>query len=63
MSEIKIFTISGEIRKRNIKIPFEKEIFEVNKENALEKLFSELGSQHKAKRFEIKINDLKEKEK
>ena len=63
MGEIKIFTISGEIRKRNIKIPFEKEIFEVNKENALEKLFSELGSQHKAKRFEIKINDLKEKEK
>ena len=63
MSEIKIFTISGEIRKRNIKIPFEKEIFDVNKENALEKLFSELGSQHKAKRFEIKINDLKEKEK
>ncbi len=63
MSEIKIFTISGEIRKRNIKIPFEKEISEVNKENALEKLFSELGSQHKAKRFEIKINDLKEKEK
>lgn len=62
MSEIKIFTISGEIRKRNIKIPFEKEIFDVNKENALEKLFSELGSQHKAKRFEIKINDLKEKE-
>jgi len=63
MSRIKTFIISGEIRKRYSKIPFKKEIFDVNKENALEKLFSELGSKHKAKRFEIRINNLEEKEK
>lgn len=44
-----------------MKIPFEKEIVDISKENALEKLFSDLGSKHKAKRFEIKIIDIKEK--
>ncbi len=44
-----------------MKIPFEKEITDISKENALEKIFSELGSKHKAKRFDIKIIDVKEK--
>jgi ribosomal protein L20A (L18A) len=61
LTEVKNFIITGEIKKRSMKIPFEKEIVDINKENALEKLFSELGSRHKAKRFEIKIIDIKEK--
>ncbi len=44
-----------------MKIPFEKEITDISKENALEKIFSEFGSKHKAKRFDIKIIDIKEK--
>lgn len=62
MSEIKTFIISGEIKKRSTKIPFIKEIKDIKKENAIEKLYTELGSRHKAKRFEIKIISLEEKE-
>jgi len=61
LTEVKNFIIIGEIKKRFIKIPFEKEIVDISKENALEKIFSDLGSKHKAKRFEIKIIDVKEK--
>ena len=62
MGELKTFIISGEIRKRLTKIPFIKEINEIKKENAIEKLYTVLGSRHKAKRFEIKILSLEEKE-
>lgn len=62
MGELKTFIISGEIRQRFIKIPFIKEINEIKKENAIEKLYTDLGSRHKAKRFEIKILSLEEKE-
>ncbi len=62
MSKIKSFIITGYIKKRYEKIPFKKYIFDVKKESALEKLYSELGSRHKAKRFEIKINNVEEKE-
>ena len=61
MDEVKTFIISGEIKKRLTKIPFTKEIISTKKENAIEKLYTELGSRHKAKRFEIKIKSLEEK--
>lgn len=61
LGEVKTFIISGEIKKKNMKIPFEKEIVDIKEENALEKLFSDVGSKHKVKRFEIKIIDVKEK--
>lgn len=61
MGEIKTFIISGEIQKRLKKISFIKEIKDIKKENAIEKLYTELGSRHKAKRFEIKIINLEEK--
>lgn len=61
MDEVKTFIISGEIKKRLTKIPFTKEIKSIKKENAIEKLYTELGSRHKAKRFEIKIKSLEEK--
>jgi ribosomal protein L20A (L18A) len=61
LAEVKNFIITGEIKKRFMKIHFEKEIVDISKENALEKIFSELGSRHKAKRFEIKIINIKEK--
>ena len=62
MGEVRTFIISGEIKKRLIKIPFIKEIKDIKKENAIEKLYTDLGSRHKAKRFEIKIISLEEKE-
>jgi ribosomal protein L20A (L18A) len=61
MGEIKTFIISGEIKKRLTKISFIKEIKDIKKENAIEKLYTDLGSRHKAKRFEIKIINLEEK--
>jgi large subunit ribosomal protein LX len=61
LGEVKTFIISGEIKKRLTKIPFIKEVKSTKKENAIEKLYTELGSRHKAKRFEIKIKSLEEK--
>ncbi len=62
MVKVKTFIISGEIRKKYANIPFSKEIIDVKKENVLEKIYAELGSRHKAKRFEIKIIKFEEKE-
>lgn len=55
MSEVKIFRVSGEINKPNFKTKFKKEIRAVKKEDAVDHLYKEIGSKHKAKRFQIKI--------
>jgi large subunit ribosomal protein LX len=60
MCEVKTFKIKGEIRKRNMKAPFQKEIRAVKAQDALDKVYMEIGSKHKAKRFEIKIIEVEE---
>jgi len=57
MSEIKIYKITGYIRKPKINrnIPMTIEIKAVKIEDALEQAYSVLGSKHKAKRTEIFI--------
>lgn len=60
MSTLKVFRIRGEIRKPNWETPFAKEVVAVKPEHAIEKVYTELGSKHRAKRFHIKILSVEE---
>jgi large subunit ribosomal protein LX len=57
---MKVFRVTGEIRKPNLKTPFRKEIIAIKPEHAVERVYAELGSKHRVKRFHIKIFDVKE---
>ena len=60
MSQVKVFQIKGDLRKKGEKLPFHKEIRAVKKEDALQHLYAEMGSKHKARRFEIIIRSIEE---
>ncbi|MCJ7425240.1 50S ribosomal protein L18Ae [Candidatus Bathyarchaeota archaeon] len=57
---MKVFRVTGEIRKPNLKTSFKQEIIAAKPENAVEKVYAELGSKHRVKRFHIKINSVDE---
>ena len=57
---MKVFRVMGEIRKPNWKTPFEKEVVALKPEHAIEKVYTELGSKHRVKRFHIKIDKVEE---
>ena len=60
MSEVKKFKITGEIKKGLTKVPFSVEFNALKKEHALQRLYAEMGSKHRARQFEIKIKDVQE---
>ena len=60
MSQVRVFQIKGDLRKRGENLPFHKEIRAVKKEDAIQHLYAEMGSKHKARRFEIRINSIEE---
>lgn len=60
MNKLKIFRVTGEIRKPNLKTSFRKEVVAVKSEHAIEKVYTELGSKHRVKRFHIKITTVEE---
>lgn len=60
MSEIKIFRVTGKITKPNWQTSFQKEIRALKQEEALDHVYKEIGSKHKAKRFQIKILKVEE---
>jgi large subunit ribosomal protein LX len=60
MSEVKVFRVTGEIRKPNFRTDFRKEVRALKPEEAVERIYMELGSKHKAKRFQIKIIKVEE---
>lgn len=57
---MKVFRVIGEIQKPNLKTPFRKEVIAVKPEHAVEKVYAELGSRHRVKRFHIKIANVEE---
>jgi large subunit ribosomal protein LX len=57
---VKIFRIEGVITKPNNVMRFSKEIRAVKREDALEKIYADLGSHHKVKRVHVKIASIKE---
>lgn len=60
MSEVKKFRITGEIKKGMSKIPFSVEFSALKKEHALQRLYAEMGSRHRARQFEIRVKDVQE---
>jgi len=57
---LKVFRVTGEILKPNLKTSFSKEIIAAKSEHAVEKVYAELGSKHRVKRFHIKIINVEE---
>jgi large subunit ribosomal protein LX len=60
MSEVKVFRVIGQIRKPNFQTEFQKEIRALKPEDAIEKVYMELGSKHRVKRFQIIISRVEE---
>jgi len=60
MSKLKVFRVTGEIKKPNLKTSFRKEVVAVKPEHAVERVYAELGSKHRVKRFHIKIVSVEE---
>lgn len=64
MSEVKIFKIKGRMLLSHDRLPewrdFTLYVRALKKEHALERVYSELGSRHKLKRYHIKIEEVRE---
>lgn len=65
MVKVKTFRVAGEIQEPKMKATFLKEIRALKPDNAVEKIYAELGSRHKVKRCHIhivKVEEVKPKE-
>ncbi|MCE4618585.1 MAG: 50S ribosomal protein L18a [Desulfurococcales archaeon] len=64
MSDVKIYLVSGEMMLSHDRFPewrkFSIYVRAVKPEDAIEKVYSDLGSRHKLKRYHIKIKEVKE---
>jgi len=60
MSQVRLFKITGELRKGGDKLPFTKNIKATKEEDALQHLYADMGSRHKARRFEIAVKRIEE---
>lgn len=57
---MKVFKVTGEINKPNLRTPFLKEVLADKSEHAVEKVYAEIGSKHRVKRCHIHIGNVKE---
>jgi large subunit ribosomal protein LX len=57
---MKVFRVTGEIRKPNLKTPFVKEVLADKSEHAVEKVYTEIGSKHRVKRYHMTISKVEE---
>jgi large subunit ribosomal protein LX len=60
MSEVKVFRVIGKIRKPNFETEFRKEVRALKPEDAVEKVYMELGSKHRVKRYQMTISKVEE---
>ena len=60
LSEVKKFQITGEIKKGKTRIPFNVQISALKQEDAMQRLYADMGSRHRARRFEIMIKSVQE---
>ena len=60
MTEVKVFRVVGKITKPNYKTDFRKEIRALKPEEAVEKVYMEIGSKHRAKRSQIRVLKVEE---
>ena len=52
---MKAFKVTGQIKKPRLSTPFVRELVADKSEHAVEKVYAEIGSRHRVKRFHIKI--------
>ena len=57
---MKVFRVTGKINKPKLKTAFAKEVVVDKPEHAVEKVYAEIGSKHRVKRFHIKISGVEE---
>ena len=57
---MKVFRVTGEIRKPNLATPFAKEVIAEKPEHAVERVYAEIGSKHRVKRYHLKISGVDE---
>ena len=57
---MKVFKVTGQIRKPNLNTQFQKEVVAAKPEHAVEKVYAEIGSKHRVKRFYMKIMKVEE---
>jgi len=60
MSEVKVFRVIGKIRKPNFETEFRKEVRALKPEDAVEKVYMELGSKHRVRRYQMTISKVEE---
>ena len=60
MSEVKVYRVSGKISKPNLRTEFSKEIRAVKPEDAVEQVYSLIGSKHRVRRFQMSISKVEE---
>ena len=60
LSEVKKYRIAGEIKKGKTRIPFAVEMSALKQEHALQRLYADMGSRHRARKFEITINSVEQ---
>ncbi|MDG6221841.1 MAG: 50S ribosomal protein L18a [Candidatus Bathyarchaeota archaeon] len=60
MSEVKVYRVSGKINKPNLKTEFSKEIRAIKPEDAVEKVYTLIGSKHRVRRFQMSISKVEE---
>ena len=57
---MKAFKVTGQINKPNLSTPFVRELLADKSEHAVEKVYAEIGSRHRVRRYHIKIISTKE---
>ncbi len=57
---MKVFRVTGEIRKPNLRTPFVKEVVASKPEHAVERVYAEIGSKHRVKRYYMRVSNVEE---
>jgi large subunit ribosomal protein LX len=58
--DVKTFRITGEVKKPRTVIPFALVMRATKEQEAIERVYAEVGSRHKARRLEIRLKKVEE---
>jgi large subunit ribosomal protein LX len=56
---MKVFKVEGEIKDPKLSLKFEKEVMALSDKLASEKVYSDIGSRHRIKRYSVRILSVK----
>lgn len=60
MIDVKTFRITGEVKKPRTVVPFALVMRATKEQDAIERVYAEVGSRHKARRLEIRLMKVEE---